>query len=294
MRNSTTVLSTLGAALMAAGIMQAQAAEPYYDPSNVASSTGKTVGYELYKTIGCPGKGILDVPCKVSAPTPPAEPKPVAKPAPVVVPTAPVDSDGDGVVDSQDKCPNTPAGRKVNAAGCELDSDGDGVVDGLDKCPNTPAGRKVNADGCEMDSDGDGVTDALDQCPNTPAGDRVDDKGCSLLPAGFSLKGVNFDNDSATLRPEAAAILDEAVAALHRYPSLKLAIGGHTDSVDTDTYNQGLSERRAQAVLDYLVSRNVAAGRLSAKGYGESEPIANNATAEGRAQNRRAELRVAN
>jgi hypothetical protein len=128
----------------------------YYDPTNKASPTGYTTDYEDYRTIGCPGKQILDAPCKVP------------------------DSDKDGVLDDKDKCPDTPAGRKVNAEGCELDGDGDGVVDGLDKCPNTPAGRKVNAQGCELDSDGDGVVDGLDKCPDTPKGRKVNASGCEF------------------------------------------------------------------------------------------------------------------
>ena len=342
MRTSRNVLSALGAALIAAGTLPAQAAEPYYNPANAASSSGKTTGYELFKTIGCPGKGILEAPCK--------EPVEAAKPAPApkvvdsdgdgvpddkdrcpgtvkgakvdangceldgdkdgVVdrldkcPTTPpgrkvnaegceLDSDGDGVVDALDKCPGTPAGVKVDANGCELDSDGDGVVDRLDQCPGTPAGRKVNAKGCDLDSDGDGVIDAMDQCPNTPAGDRVDSKGCSL-PKVINLKGVNFDNDKDTLRPDAIAILDEAAATLKRYPGMKVEVAGHTDNRSSDAHNLDLSQRRAKAVMDYFVGKGVEAGRLSAKGYGEAEPIADNGKADGRAQNRRVELRVLN
>ena len=81
-----------------------------------------------------------------------------------------VDSDGDGIADGIDRCPNTPAGVSVDSYGCEMDSDGDGVKDSKDKCPNTPAGVRVNADGCSADSDGDGVTDDKDKCPRTPAG----------------------------------------------------------------------------------------------------------------------------
>ena len=342
MRTSRNVLSALGAALIAAGTLPAQAAEPYYNPANAASSSGKTTGYELFKTIGCPGKGILEAPCK--------EPVEAAKPAPApkvvdsdgdgvpddkdrcpgtvkgakvdangceldgdkdgVVdrldkcPTTPpgrkvnaegceLDSDGDGVVDALDKCPGTPAGAKVDANGCELDSDGDGVVDRLDQCPGTPAGRKVNAKGCDLDSDGDGVIDAMDQCPNTPAGDRVDGKGCSL-PKVINLKGVNFDNDKDTLRPDALAILDEAAATLKRYPGMKVEVAGHTDNRSSDAHNLDLSQRRAKAVMDYFVGKGVEAGRLSAKGYGEAEPIADNGKADGRAQNRRVELRILN
>jgi outer membrane protein OmpA-like peptidoglycan-associated protein len=92
----------------------------------------------------------------------------------------PKDSDGDGVLDGLDKCPDTPKGCKVDASGCSIDSDGDGVCDGVDQCPDTPKGAKVDARGCPIDSDGDGVYDGLDQCPNTPAGAKVDDKGCPI------------------------------------------------------------------------------------------------------------------
>ena len=349
MRTPSQLLSTLGVALLSAGVLHAQAAEPYYNPANAASNSGKTIGYELYKTIGCPGRGILDTPCKepveakampAAAMPPAAAMKPVDSDGDGVTddldrcpgtvagakvdakgceldgdkdgvvdrldkcPTTPpgrkvdaqgceLDGDGDGVVDALDKCPTTPPGRKVDAQGCELDGDGDGVVDALDKCPTTPPGHKVNAQGCDLDSDGDGIIDAMDKCPATPAGDRVDGNGCSL-PMVMNLKGVNFDNDQATLRPDAIAILDEAAATLKRYPGLKVEIAGHTDSASSDAHNMELSQRRAQAVLDYFVSKGVEADRLSAKGYGETSPIADNATAEGRFQNRRVELRIQN
>jgi len=257
----------------------------FYDPSNTASNSGKTTGFELYKTIGCPGRGLLDPPCPGDV---------AAKPAPTPAPAAapkPADSDGDGVVDALDKCPGTPAGAKVNADGCELDGDGDGVVDRLDQCPTTPAGRKVNAVGCELDSDGDGVLDAMDQCPNTPAGDKVDAKGCSL-PKVIVLHGVNFDNDMSSLRPDAIATLDEAVATLKANPGVKVEIGGHTDSRNSDWYNLGLGERRAKAVMQYFISKGVEADRLSAKSYGESVPMADNETEEGRMKNRRVELKI--
>ena len=270
--------STLSAALIATGIGHAQAAEPpYYNPANAASQTGFTIGYELYKTIGCPARGLLESPCKEPTPTP--------------VKPMPADDDKDGVVNSLDKCPNTPSGRKVNAQGCELDGDGDGVVDGLDKCPDTPAGRKVNAQGCEPDSDGDGIIDALDQCPDTPKGDKVDSKGCTLAET-IVLKGVNFDSDSANLRPESSAILDDAVATLKRYPQLRIEVAGHTDSSHTDAHNLILSKNRAQAVSDYFVQHGIDAARLVPKGYGESQPVADNATIEGRAVNRRVEMRL--
>ena len=286
MRIKSSVLSSLSLALISSGMLHAHAADaPYYNPANAASSSGLTVGYELFKTIGCPGRGILEAPC-----TGPVAAQPAAAPAVVA---APKDSDGDGVIDANDRCPTTPAGRTVNAEGCELDGDGDGVVDALDKCPTTPAGRTVDAKGCELDGDGDGVIDALDKCPTTPAGDRVDSKGCSL-PLVFNLIGVNFDNNKDTLRADAIAILDDVVATLKRYPALKVEIAGHTDSANSDAYNLDLSQRRADAVMKYFVDRGVEADRMTAKGYGEAEPIADNATQAGRFKNRRVELRSLN
>jgi OOP family OmpA-OmpF porin len=276
-----------GLGLMA-GLSTHAAQGRFYDPSNPASATGVTVGHELYRTIGCPGEQLLGRACP---------PEPVtAKPAPAAlsatpVPAAPKDSDGDGVPDDMDRCPGTPAGARVDAQGCELDSDGDGVVDRLDRCPNTPAGARVDAQGCELDSDGDGVVDALDQCPNTPRGDQVDAKGCTLAST-LQLKGVNFDNDSAALRADARPILDEAVTTLKRYPQLRVEVAGHTDDRGSDAYNLDLSQRRAQAVLDYFVQMGIDAARLVPKGYGETAPVADNATDAGRAKNRRVELRI--
>jgi OOP family OmpA-OmpF porin len=106
------------------------------------------------------------------------------------------------------------------------------------------------------------------------------------------LRGVNFDFDKSEIRPDAAVILDEAASQLSRRSDTRVAIEGHTDSTGPDNYNQGLSERRAQAVHDYLVDHGVSAGRLSTVGYGESQPVADNSTREGRALNRRVELRV--
>lgn len=297
------LIQALGACLLASGAMAAHAAtDVFYDPSNAASPSGKTTGFEQYGTIGCPGRGLLDTAC----------PKPKAPEK---------DSDGDGVVDSKDKCPNTQAGRKVNAEGCELDSDGDGVVDGQDRCPNTAAGRKVNAQGCELDSDGDGVVDSQDKCPNTPAGRKVNAEGCELdsdgdgivdaqdkcptvfaktadgcplpvvaVPKKLVLEGVNFDNDKADLRPEALTVLDQAADSLKEWGDVKVEVAGHTDSVSSDKHNLRLSQRRAEAVRRYLISKGIAADRLTAKGYGESSPVAGNDAAADRYKNRRVEL----
>jgi OOP family OmpA-OmpF porin len=167
-----------------------------------------------------------------------------------------------------------------------MDSDGDGVPDDLDKCPNTPKGVKVDADGCPLDTDGDGVPDHLDECPDTPKGATVNSVGC------WALKGVVlFDFDSSDIKPEAHQLLDEVVTILKKNPEIKGVIEGHTDSIGSEEYNQGLSEKRAQAVEKYIEEHGIDADRYTVKGYGESKPIASNDTAEGQQENRRVELR---
>jgi OOP family OmpA-OmpF porin len=205
---------------------------------------------------------------------------------------APVsDSDGDGVVDDQDQCPNTPAGVTVDADGCPLDDDGDGVPNYQDRCPGTPAGVVVDEQGCPRDDDGDGVPNYRDRCPDTPAGAPVDQDGCQVSEK-IVLRNVLFGNDSARLSPAGRAALDEAVPRLQGAKVESVMITGHTDSRGPDAYNMGLSERRANAVSDYLVSQGVAADMLTTRGAGEANPVASNATREGRAQNRRVEIDV--
>ena len=199
----------------------------------------------------------------------------------------PVDSDGDGVTDSQDQCPNTPRGTRVDSKGCALDSDGDGVVDGKDQCPGTPRGAKVNAKGCQADRDGDGVYDSMDQSPNTPSGQAVNSKGCHII---FSLAGVGFAFNSAELNPAAQAELDQAVKMLRENSGINVEVQGHTDSSGADSYNMQLSQQRAQAVVDYLAANGISRSRMTAKGYGETSPVASNDTKQDRARNRRVDF----
>jgi OOP family OmpA-OmpF porin len=196
-----------------------------------------------------------------------------------------IDSDGDGVPDDIDQCPDTPHGVRVDAKGCPFDSDQDGVPDYLDKCPNTPFGVKVDAQGCPLDSDGDGVPDYLDRCPGTPHGLKVDASGCEIEE--LVLRGVNFETASAQLTAESASVLDAVVVTLRQRPNARAEIHGYTDAVGSEAYNQKLSERRADSVVDYFVNHGIPAQNLSAKGFGKANPIASNATAEGRAENRR-------
>ncbi|HEY0975341.1 MAG TPA: OmpA family protein [Solimonas sp.] len=143
------------------------------------------------------------------------------------------------------------------------------------------------------DEDGDGVIDSVDQCPNTPPGTRVDGNGCPLQKV-IALDGVTFEFNSARLQPNAKGLLNEAQRILQRYPDMQIEVAGHTDSVGNDAYNLKLSQQRADAVRDYFLSEGVPAERLTSKGYGEAEPVADNETAAGRELNRRVELRVLN
>lgn len=158
-----------------------------------------------------------------------------------------------------------------------------------------PAPAPAPVASCEtQDDDGDGVNNCLDKCPGSQAGQAIGPDGCAV-PLTIDLKGVNFDFDQATLRPDAVTILNEAIDILKKYPQLRVEVAGHTDAVGTDAYNQGLSERRAKTVFDYLTSNGVDASRLNGPtGYGEARPIDTNDTAEGRAKNRRTELNVQN
>jgi OOP family OmpA-OmpF porin len=214
-------------------------------------------------------------------------PQPIAEPTPVPVPPKPRDSDNDGVSDSMDRCPNTPSGIAVDANGCPFDSDNDGVYDYLDKCPDTPAEALVNANGCPLDSDNDGVYDYLDKCPGTPAGYSVDADGC---PATMTLH-INFAFDSSVITPTFIGEVEKAAECVLNFPGNYVVIEGHTDSTGSTEYNQKLSERRAQAVKQSLIEQfNLPVEKLSCIGYGEENPVADNATAEGRAQNRRVEV----
>ena len=151
-------------------------------------------------------------------------------------------------------------------------------------------GTPVNSVGCPLDSDGDGVIDSEDQCPNTPKGDKVDIHGCTIKDE-IKLKGVHFDTDSAVLAPDSESVLNDAVATLKKNPSLVIEVRGHTDSRGSKKHNQVLSQKRAESVEAYLKEHGVT-NTLSAKGFGESNPRADNKTEEGRAENRRVSLRI--
>lgn len=172
-----------------------------------------------------------------------------------------------------------------------IDSDGDGVSDDLDTCPNTAARYEVDDSGCPVfrDADGDGVTDDADRCPGTPAGTEVDADGCPAVGESVAtLSDIHFAYNQAELMPSAKRVLDEVAAVLASSPDMRLSVEGHTDSAGSAEYNLSLSKLRAISAVMYLVRQHgISEERLTVVGRGESSPIASNDTESGRAENRR-------
>ena len=204
------------------------------------------------------------------------------------------DTDGDGVPNNNDDCPEVAGLKELN--GCP-DADGDGVADNVDDCPNE-AGPAANK-GCPWpDTDGDGVLDKDDKCPDEAG--TVANNGCpEVEPTEEVMEQLNeyartvlFDTGKATFTKETDPVLQAMVAIFKEYPNADFHIEGHTDSVGSASSNQLLSERRANAVKDYLVANGINADRLSAKGYGEENPIDSNKTRSGRQNNRRVEVKL--
>lgn len=180
-----------------------------------------------------------------------------------------------------------PPAPKPTVVPAPRDSDGDGVDDDKDQCPNTDKGAPVDAVGCPLDTDGDGVADYLDNCPGTPKGVSVDQQGC---PTKLTLH-INFGLNSSVISPVNDGEIAKAARCINEYPGNSVFIDGHTDSQGPDGYNQWLSERRATAVKNSLIENfNIPAAHLSVRGFGETTPVADNGTKEGRFQNRRVEV----
>jgi len=213
------------------------------------------------------------------------------------------DRDGDGIPDDVDQCPDVPEDRDgfQDEDGCpDYDNDRDGVYDTQDECPNDPEDRDgfQDVDGCpDNDNDQDGIQDESDNCPNNPetVNGYKDTDGCPdekpiEIRQTFVLHGVNFKTASAELLEESYYVLEQVFNSLEAFPTVRVEIAGHTDAQGQDDYNMRLSYSRAKAVMDYLVLRGIDPGRMAARGYGETRPVASNDTAEGRAQNRRVEM----
>ena len=238
-------------------------------------------------------------------------------------PPPPADTDGDGIPDNEDKCPTVKGIAKYQ--GCPIpDTDKDGINDEEDKCPTVPGIARYQ--GCPIpDTDKDGINDEEDKCPTVPGiaryqgcpipdtdGDGVNDEedkcvtipgpkenfGCPIISEEVKKKvdvaanNILFVTGSFKLQSKSFKGLNEVAKIMNENPGMSLDIAGHTDNVGADDKNMTLSQNRANAVKDYLVSKGVDASRISATGYGETMPIATNATAAGRQQNRRSELKL--
>jgi outer membrane protein OmpA-like peptidoglycan-associated protein len=212
------------------------------------------------------------------------------------------DRDGDGIPDALDKCPDEPEDKDgfQDEDGCpDLDNDQDGVPDARDRCPNNPGPAETQ--GCPvMDRDGDGVPDNVDKCPDQPG--PVEEHGC---PKQYKLvvvqkdriqikQQIKFKSASAKIiGRQSLEVIKEVAQALEDNPRIKrIRVEGHTDSIGDDDANQRLSQRRADAVRAALMKDGVDPDRMESVGYGETRPIASNATAAGRAENRRTEFNI--
>jgi OOP family OmpA-OmpF porin len=243
----------------------------------------------------------------VSRPAPPVEVKPV------IEPEIPKDRDGDGVLDSVDVCPDVKG--LASLEGCP-DSDNDGIADQKDKCPTVPGIAKY--EGCPIpDSDNDGINDENDKCPNVagvaryegcpiPDGDNdgVNDEedkcpavsgdpangGCPKIT--YEAAPILFGFNSDYLTPASKAELDKAVTFLNEHPDFKFSVTGFTDHIGDEKYNLALSNFRTKAVVNYIVSKGIEKDRLVPSGLGSAQPVGNNATREGRKQNRRVEVKI--
>ena len=200
------------------------------------------------------------------------------------------DTDGDGVQDSEDKCPTVTGLKTLN--GCP-DKDGDGIADKDDACPDVKGLASLN--GCP-DTDGDGVADKDDKCPTVVG--TIANKGCPEVSDKAkqvfekALTGIQFETGKDVIKPSSYGVLNNVAEIMQENPSYKLKIEGHTDDQGDDVKNKILSQKRAEAVLKYLESKKVEANRMTAEGFGEERPIADNKTAAGRAKNRRVEFKV--
>jgi len=218
------------------------------------------------------------------------------------------DNDKDGLADVKDRCPNKPEDKDgfQDADGCpDVDNDDDGLLDNQDKCPDEPEDidEFEDEDGCpDPDNDKDGIPDTADTCPNKPetVNQFEDEDGCPDNPKArvqiskrrIKIKDkVYFKTNKAKIKKRSFKLLNEVAKILLDNPQItKLRIEGHTDSRGPDRYNMKLSQRRAESVRQYLIAKGVDPGRLEAKGYGETRPVASNKTSKGRAANRRTDF----
>ena len=249
------------------------------------------------------GDGILDI----EDACPMVQGQPNADPAKHGCPP-PSDRDGDGIIDEQDACPDEAgvASEDPTKHGCPLppDRDGDGIIDPQDACPDEAgvASEDPAKNGCPppKDRDGDGIFDEQDACPDEPGVPDLNNPskhGCpKAVVVGKEIKileRVEFDTNKATIRPESDAVLNAVLEILRKFPDIKkVSVEGHTDNTGGMAHNKKLSERRAAAVVDWLKSHGIEGERLVSKGFGQTKPIQDNKTPEGRQNNRRVEFHI--
>ncbi len=272
--------------------------------------TTETANYHLFHSIGIAGVLGKKKQKVVTPPPPPPPPPPADTDKDGITddkdkcPTVPgvakydgcpiPDTDKDGINDEEDKCPTVPGLARYQ--GCPIpDTDKDGINDEEDKCPTVPGLARYQ--GCPIpDTDGDGVNDEEDKCPNLPG--VKENQGCPLIQeevkkkVDYAAKNILFVTGSYKLASKSFKGLNDVVQIMNENPDMKLAIDGHTDNVGKDDYNQTLSENRANAVKQYIVSKGISESRITAAGHGETMPIADNKTAAGRQKNRRVELKL--
>lgn len=200
------------------------------------------------------------------------------------------DGDKDGILDDIDKCPNTKEGEEVDKDGCLIkkDSDKDGVPDDDDKCQNTLKGTLVDYRGCEIDSDDDGIPDSKDKCLNTSKDFVVDGYGC---PQTATLQ-VNFKPNRYEVTDELVNDLQNFALFLKQNKGYNVTIYGYTDSSGNANANKVLSQKRADSVKEALTRYGIAKSRLKSIGKGKENPVGDNSTSVGRAQNRRIEVEL--
>jgi outer membrane protein OmpA-like peptidoglycan-associated protein len=241
------------------------------------------------------------------------------------------DTDGDGIPDQEDDCPTQPGPKETRGCPVAKDTDGDAIPDDIDRCPLDPEDKDgfQDEDGCpDPDNDGDGIVDKADACPNEPG--PLENRGCPLVdvdtdgdgvpdrldkcptefgappdgcPRKYGLvdvskekiairQQVKFAPSKFKVLPASFKLLNQVTQVMNDFPKMRVSIEGHTDNVGSESANMKLSQRRAEAVRDYLVAKGVSPSRLQAIGYGPTKPIASNKTAKGKAQNRRTEFRI--
>lgn len=264
---------------------------------------GAGAGPGVTKGVGTPTlRALLSLayaPEPAPPPPPPPPPKKVKKPA---------DRDRDGILDKDDACPDEPGVRSDDPAknGCPPpppDRDGDGIPDKDDACPDVKgvANTDPRENGCPPDTDGDGIRDDVDACPNEKGPPDTDPQknGCPKAVRVTEgeiviMEQVQFKTGSAVILPVSDDLLRQVAGVLAEHPEIaKLEVQGHTDSRGGKGYNRKLSQKRADAVRKWLVNNGqIDSGRLSAHGYGMDEPIADNATPEGRQKNRRVQFKI--